>query len=911
MLTFVLELGNSASAAVKYSDLSVPEKASVYESALILQQCLVGKVGRINEVEVKTGNVLGDSNGNMWTVWDKTIINYHQTLKSDDNVMSCSEYDNALVKGAINRLDIDPVDFVCSMGGQRRDFSECKDSSGDFKYPPTDGSDNPHKYTDADLVKYLKDTVGIDLNNPGNEVRYWRSYNIVSNYCTSSQAISKAIYDKENDNVRYALKDPITGADVYFLALSKKDEKPKYKDAEQGDVNCGTYYNRVNQYYEDYKKYIDRLTPAEREAENTSIIDSENPPVTGSGSSCKIEGIGWIICPVFDFMGEIVDVAYQYVDDLLSVQPLMTTGNSQGTYDAWVVMRNIANVAFVIAFIFIIFSQLTSIGISNYGVKKMLPRLVIAAVLVNVSFWVCAIAVDISNIIGSSIMSVFNNIGATIKTPVGLTDTGDRGNGWGGIITAVLGGTVALYAGLSALIPALLAVFVAIVTVFLVLVLRQALIILLVVVAPLAFVAYLLPNTEDWFTKWRKFLMTLLLMYPIIAAIFGASALASTIVMQAAGDNVVVQIMGAAIAIIPLAITPIVMKSAGGVLNRFAGIVNNAEKGPIDRLKKVSGNYAQSRKNLRNSKALSGKSRFTQLGRDNFVKWRARRAAIAGGRETADKEARRDYIGEQLGKTRRNGDVSRFATAVAAGDGQKGARLADKANAAAEAEDSKEAMQPLLRQLASMDPGEKRTHLDAEIVAGGARRSAAIQYAAQIGDTGFLRNHLAGRDSNGNSIASRIDPATGLASAEQTDVTRRIREGINSNAGAITGKAPDLVKGAGPAFGSIKGDDLVQFKPDTANAFVQHLQQLQTATTSIDPRLNAAQNAAAQAAAVADLDKAIDGFNSAVEDITLSPELQGKFSADVGREFAARTAGTSFQGRLSGLAGIQTDGKIR
>src|SRR5690606_3575128 len=108
----------------------------------------------------------------------------------------------------------------------------------------------------------------------------------------------------------------------------------------------------------------------------------------------------------------------------------------------------------------------------------------------------------------------------------------------------------------------------AIITVFLVLTLRQALIILLIVIAPLAFVAYLLPNTEDWFTKWRKLLMTLLLMYPIIAVIFGASALASSIVMNSAsGDyKAVIQIMGACIAILPLAITPVVMKTAGGVL---------------------------------------------------------------------------------------------------------------------------------------------------------------------------------------------------------------------------------------------------------------------------------------------------------------------------------------------------------
>src|SRR5690606_27430901 len=141
--------------------------------------------------------------------------------------------------------------------------------------------------------------------------------------------------------------------------------------------------------------------------------------------------------------------------------------------------------------------------------------------------------------------------------------------------------------GLLVLIPALIAAALAIITVFLVLILRQALIILFIVIALLAFVVYLLPNTEDWFTKWRKLLMILLFMYPIIAVIFGAFVFASSIVMNSAsGDyKAVIQIMGACIAILSLAIIPVVMKTAGGVLNRFAGMVNNSNKGSANRLK--------------------------------------------------------------------------------------------------------------------------------------------------------------------------------------------------------------------------------------------------------------------------------------------------------------------------------------
>lgn len=253
-------------------------------------------------------------------------------------------------------------------------------------------------------------------------------------------------------------------------------------------------------------------------------------------TTCVIPGIGWIVCPVLYIMAELTNGAYAFVSALLTVQPILTTGNSEGLYNAWLAMRNFANVAFVIAFLIIIFSQVTSAGISNYGIKKLLPRLIVAAILVNVSYWICAAAVDLSNIAGSSLKSLFDAIGATIKLPdAGPAATGE---GWLGIVGGLLTGGIlvgaALYIGLSALIPVLIGVLITIAIVFIALIMRQALIILLIVISPMAFVAYLLPNTESMFNRWRSLFWTLLLMYPIISLIFGASALASKIVMGSA-----------------------------------------------------------------------------------------------------------------------------------------------------------------------------------------------------------------------------------------------------------------------------------------------------------------------------------------------------------------------------------------
>lgn len=355
-------------------------------------------------------------------------------------------------------------------------------------------------------------------------------------------------------------------------------------------------------------------------------IGGATAPVTGEEeeqkTSCAVVGVGWIVCPITTFLAQIVDAAYGFVASLLVVQPLVVTGGSggaqgsQGVYTAWTVMRNFANISFVIAFLIIIFSQLTSIGITNYGIKKMLPKLIVSAVLVNLSFWLCAAAVDISNIAGSSINDILKGVkdGAVAVPNVNL-GADSTGAGWSGIVGAVLAGGaaigIAFYVGLSALLPALITVVMTIVVVFLVLTLRQALIILLIVVSPLAFVAYLLPNTQNLFNKWKDLFQVLLVMYPLISLVFGASALASTIVMtSASGDyKIAIQIMGAAISILPLIIVPTLIKTTQGVLGRFGAFVDNPNKGPVSALQKKADNYRGYRDNTRKGNALSGNAR--------------------------------------------------------------------------------------------------------------------------------------------------------------------------------------------------------------------------------------------------------------------------------------------------------------
>ena len=347
--------------------------------------------------------------------------------------------------------------------------------------------------------------------------------------------------------------------------------------------------------------------PNTYEQTSNSTISIEPPSENSTGTSCDVQGIGWIICPLSNWLADGIDYMYSALQEFLKTKPLETTNQNSGIYLAWVIMRNISNVAFIVAFLVIIYSQLTSVGISNYGVKKMLPRLVIAAVLVNLSFTICAILLDLSNIAGYAFQDAFMGIKNTISTVGENTSTWT----WSEVIsTALSNGALAVGAGyavslalttelLPMLVPAATLAGLTLLFILLIMAARQALIIILIIVSPLAFVCYLLPGTEKWFKKWRDSFLTMLVFFPAFAVVFGGAQLAGIIIIQnASGSNgAIMHILGMLVQIIPLAITPLIMKFSGGVLGKFAGFVNDKNKGLYDRSKNWSKDRRETIKN--------------------------------------------------------------------------------------------------------------------------------------------------------------------------------------------------------------------------------------------------------------------------------------------------------------------------
>lgn len=269
---------------------------------------------------------------------------------------------------------------------------------------------------------------------------------------------------------------------------------------------------------------------------------------SSSDVTCAVEKIGWILCPIMEGAAKISDKAFDVLaDNFLRTDPELVQDNS-GTRVAWGIARDLANIMFIIAFLVIIFAQVTGRGLSNYGIKKMLPRLIIAAIAVNVSYYICQLAVDATNILGYEIQNalaqIANSVGPSVFGSVqpASTETGNIGVlANPGILGAIVAGALAagvvvwfMLPTIAALIPLIL---ITVSTIIIILLLRKAFIVLLIVLAPIAFVAYLLPNTEKFFSKWMSMFTKLLLVFPIVGLLFGAGQLASTIILVAGSDQ--------------------------------------------------------------------------------------------------------------------------------------------------------------------------------------------------------------------------------------------------------------------------------------------------------------------------------------------------------------------------------------
>lgn len=343
--------------------------------------------------------------------------------------------------------------------------------------------------------------------------------------------------------------------------------------------------------------------PSSSLSDNGGSSNSEDDPCYNAG----VEGMSWILCPALTNMTYTASAMDNVIEDWLTVNPDLYSSDS-AAYTVWEIMRDVANGVMVVILLAIIFSQLTGYGIDNYGIKKMLPKLIVMAIVINLSFIVCDLAVDLSNILGIGLRNLFGAIGEKVVAESGGTQ------GFEGFITYVVGillgavsggavvsGVIIEAASVSGpmiiivIVLALLVVLAAVLMFFVMLGARMVLVILCVALSPIAFALYILPNTQNIAKKWWKLFETALIMFPICGALGGIGYLVKSMVLVTDSWHLWMLLVSLMIPYLPFFLLPNLIRSSlamlgtvGGALTAMTtGFRNNVQRG-IESTKKSS-----------------------------------------------------------------------------------------------------------------------------------------------------------------------------------------------------------------------------------------------------------------------------------------------------------------------------------
>ena len=549
------------------------------------------KNGNISTCEEGTLDALGQFNKNpdgeeyikkiynKWAENNAFAVPYEKINSYYDDATLA--YDDALTTFEIN----------CSPGGDYADSIDTStynfkvkllDSNGKAveRYPKMvtttekDGSKKSTNFMSANKKTLKCNELANVINSSFDQ--YAKNLNVAeTDTCNSQEVIDKAneivkTYGTKNDAGIPLTEEEKEEYRILSEALQKKDFT---MDDGEGGKKCLETANL-------------KISVEDTVSDNDSSNDAKQ-------SYCQENGgfLSWMLCPT------IADGAATANGLLGSITDLTTTHKSiieqfsdQGSaiYKAWSSFRNLANIGFVIMLLVVVFSQVTNLGISNYNIKKILPKLIITAVLVNFSYLILGVAIDLSHIIG-------NGIGSAIRTIAGESMSAEASAQASSIVSTIagmvtgaglIGGGVAIATtGPALILPVVLFVITTVISVFfgfIMLTIRQAAIIMVIVLAPLAMVLYALPNTAAITKKYISTLKALLMLYPMFVLATSAGALASTIIVGTSTDMLML-IVGGLLNVLPyFAIPSMTSKSLAGlgaITSGFDKIRGGALKG--------------------------------------------------------------------------------------------------------------------------------------------------------------------------------------------------------------------------------------------------------------------------------------------------------------------------------------------
>lgn len=646
-----------AFAAGYFDGLDIQEKYKFYVYARVLNTCFKRSDKSSNDFN----NLEEIEKGNIWNGSPSAYVGTFPGFTGYNGSGGYFQCNSELINTAISQFNIQPRGrasatevLLCEVGykrGTKNNVDSCINSREGPFYRSMDNNGNQlDTYSDNKIFEVLARLSGYKngIENSDPSIKYLVSRSMIKGCIKddnpqpqrhSSKDWEIPNIDKGNLTNLYYLPGDGQG---YNVGGSNNREWPQdHYDAKIPEWQCMNIYQRLVESAPKYQEALKQsatdtacagLAGEELEAckDGASHKDDANYCQTTyakpslitacqKGQSAKVENpdasdeedkkdcgdvlgsglLGWFICPAINAAIGFADGAWSIFEFLLINNPLDRSG---AYYDSWTKVRDLANAILVVIFLGIVISQVSNIGISNYGIKKMLPRLVIVAVAINISYYLMQMIIDIANITGKSIDGIFSGfesysglkaangwsvlldsilLSATVAGSVGVTLAAGAVLGWSAII---------LFLG-AMIIPAIIGIIAGL----LALQVRSMLIPILAIFSPVALVAWVLPNTQKLFDKWKSMFTGLVFLYPLASIYYGGIKFAASITLGSGESSSIQRLMALAalfigtfmVAVIAIKSNSIMGKIIGGIggfanklgVSRLGGLVSNTASG--------------------------------------------------------------------------------------------------------------------------------------------------------------------------------------------------------------------------------------------------------------------------------------------------------------------------------------------
>jgi hypothetical protein len=419
--------------------------------------------------------------------------------------------------------------------------------------------------------------------------------------------------------------------------------------------------------------FSENATKAEGEVDPTEFEGSGNSVTSGTEEETELpetcatkladnSALAWVLCPIINMAESLIGK----IDEMLSRFLFVDLGRfntNSGLFVAWNNIRQISTVILVIIALIMIFSEAMGEGfLSNYSVKKILPRLVLAVIGIQFSWVLTREFINISNILGNGIQGLMLAPFAGIKEGLGaILPVGDlSGAAQAGYFVAIF---AAIPVAFGALATVAIGVFIALVIAFVTLILRYMVIVIGVMFAPIGIAMSVLPGTQKVSKLWWESLEKAVIMYPIIMAMLAAGKIIAFGLLQPVDGQSPDGwfTLGAIIAYFaPYALLPAALKLGGTALGKLTGAFNDKSKGVFDRARSWDKGRKERRANSK--KQFKQERTAADLNSKNWVirrRAQARMRSLQGttglgmyvGPHASDKRARRDSNIESAANT--------------------------------------------------------------------------------------------------------------------------------------------------------------------------------------------------------------------------------------------------------------------